>query len=38
VALADQGFQALIAFGAAPYEDGGHIDSFRFVFGTTSGF
>jgi hypothetical protein len=38
VGPSDHPFQALIALGTEPYESGAHIDSFRFVFGTTAGF
>jgi len=34
----DHVFQALVAFGTQPYDQGGHVDSFRFVLGTTAGF
>jgi surface antigen Omp85-like protein len=38
VGAQDHPFQALIAIGTKPYEDGARVDSFRFVFGTTAGF
>jgi surface antigen Omp85-like protein len=38
VGAQDHPFQALVALGTKPYESGAHIDSFRFVFGTTAGF
>jgi hypothetical protein len=38
VGPSDHPFQALVAFGTEPYDSGGRIDSFRFVFGTTAGF
>lgn len=38
VGVSDQPFQALIALGTQQYEEGGRVDSVRFVFGTTSGF
>lgn len=38
VGAQDHPFQALIALGTKPWEEGGGYDSFRFVFGTTAGF
>jgi outer membrane protein assembly factor BamA len=38
VGAQDHPFQVLLALGTKPWESGGAIDSFRFVFGTTAGF
>ncbi len=38
VGAQDHPFQVLFALGTEPWEAGGAIDSFRFVFGTTAGF
>jgi hypothetical protein len=38
VGAQDHPFQALVAVGTKPWADGGGVDSFRFVFGTTAGF
>jgi hypothetical protein len=38
VGAQDHTFQALVAFGTRPYDEGGRVDSFRLVLGTTAGF
>ena len=38
VGAQDHTFQALVAFGTTPYSEGGRVDSFRLVLGTTAGF
>lgn len=38
VGAQDHTFQALVAFGTKPYSEGGRVDSFRLVLGTTAGF
>lgn len=38
VGVQDHPFQVLVALGTKPWDEGGGLDSFRFVFGTTAGF
>lgn len=38
VGAQDHVFQLLLAVGSESFDDGGRLDSFRFVFGTTAGF
>jgi hypothetical protein len=37
-ASADNPFEALLAFGTRPFQEGGSVESARFVFGTSAGF
>ena len=36
--LGDNPFDLMLAFGTEPFRDGGSVESFRFVIGTTRGF
>jgi hypothetical protein len=38
VGARDHSFELLFGFGTTPFDEGGEVESFRFVFGTTSGF
>lgn len=38
VGAQDHVFQLMLAFGSESFDDGGRLDTFRFVFGTTAGF
>jgi hypothetical protein len=38
VGTPDNSFELMVGAGSETFESGGKIDSFRFVFGTTSGF